>query len=308
MSGTPVPYPSDVGSIAQRIFISDQDGVVWRLDVSSTNPANWFVEPFMDGFSPTVNSGTDNTAWALQRSPVAGGALNLTTGRDGDLVVNFGTGDTSSIGITQLQNFVYSVSERPTSGKLVASPNWYDPLSLGEMITGPATVFDGVYYFATYAPGTVTTGCPSGTAYLWGMDFVTGAGTNIDTPIAVGTISTIGGVAELLNPLGGANVQKNASTLGNPAGSAIIPGVAITSTGACLAPTTGTDPVTGTQTVNLGNVAPAQYSVTALAGVASAGASATTATTGSKVQQVQYNIANGVRTSTLVDSWASIVE
>ncbi len=306
ISGTPVAYPSDIGSIAQRIFVSDQDGVVWRLDVSDTNPDNWFVEPFFDGFNATVNSGTDNDAWALQRSPVAGGALNVTTGRDGDLVLNFGTGNIDAIGITQLPNFVYSVSERPSSGKLIASVNWYMPLNAGEMITGPATVFDGTYYYATYAPGG-TTGCPAGTAFLWGMDFVTGAGTNINTPIGSG-ISTIGGVAELLNPLGGANVQKIASTLGTPPGSAIIPGVAITSTAACASTSTGTDPVTGGTTVNLGNVAPAQYSVTALAGVAASGTSPSTGTGGAKVSTMSYNIANGVRTSTLVDSWASIVE
>jgi len=48
--------------------------------------------------------------------------------------------------------------------------------------------------------------------------------------------------------------------------------------------------------------------VTALVGAAASGTSATTATGGSKVQTTSYAIANGVRTSTLVDSWASIVE
>jgi len=307
MSGTPVPYPSDVGSIAQRIFLSDEDGVIWRINVSSTNPANWYVEPFFDSFTPQLNNGVDNDAWAIQRSPLVG-APNITTGRDGDLVLNFGTGDLNSVGITQLPNFVFSVSERPTSGVLLASPNWYLPLSLGEMITGPATVFDGVYYYASYAPGTVTSGCPSGTAYLWGMDFMTGAGTDINTPIATGEISAIGGLAEMINPLGGANVQKIASTLGNPAGSAIIPGVAITSTAACASTQTAVDPVTGGTTIALSNVAPAQYSVTALVGAPTAGTSSTTATGGSKVQTTSYSIANGVRTSTLVDSWASIVE
>ena len=113
MSGTPVPYPSDVGSIAQRIFISDEDGVIWRINVSGTNPANWYVEPFFDSFTPQLNNGVDNDAWAIQRSPLVG-APDITTGRDGDLVLNFGTGDLNSVGITQLPNFVFSVSERPT--------------------------------------------------------------------------------------------------------------------------------------------------------------------------------------------------
>ncbi len=41
ISGTPMPYPSDVGAIAQRVFVGDQDGTIWRLDVSDPNPNNW---------------------------------------------------------------------------------------------------------------------------------------------------------------------------------------------------------------------------------------------------------------------------
>jgi type IV pilus assembly protein PilY1 len=309
MSGTPVPYPSDVGAIAQRIFISDQDGVIWRINVSDTNPANWYVEPFYDAFNPTQNNGLDNAAWAVERSPIVG-APNVTTGRDGNLVLNFGTGDVNSIGITQLPNFVYSVSELPSTSeeKLIASTNWSLQLTPGEMITGPSTVFDGVWYYASYAPGTVTSGCPSGTAYLWGMDFMSAAGTDVNTLNTSGSPGTNGGLAEMTNPLGGSNVQKVASTVGTPAGSAIIPGVAITSTAACASTQTTIDPATGSMAISLSNVAPAQYSVTALVGAPTPGTSSTTSTGGSKVQTTSYAIANGVRTATLVDSWASIVE
>ena len=40
------------------------------------------------------------------------------------------------------------------------------------MITGPSEVFDGTFYFATYAPAASgSNACAAGTAYLWGMDF-----------------------------------------------------------------------------------------------------------------------------------------
>jgi type IV pilus assembly protein PilY1 len=306
MSGTPVPYPADVGAIAQKVFIGDEDGVIWRLDLSNPLPTEWFVEPFIDSFNAQVykDAGQPNAGtWAADRQPISG-SPNVTIGLDGHLVLNFGTGDVNNIGTSYMQNYVYSVSEKSNatasvSGtRLIASVNWYDALPNtaggGEMLTGPATVFDGVYYFATYAPpvGGAKT-CATGLAYLWGMDFV--------NPEGSGSTPSSGGLPEMVTTTG--NVQFIQQ------GSAIIPGVAITSTAVCAATTTGIDPVSGGTSVSLANVAPAQYSITALVGASPTSASTTGGTnTGAAVKTATYNIVNGVHTSTLVDSWASIVE
>ena len=156
--------------------------------------------------------------------------------------------------------------------------------------------------------GTVASGCPSGTAYLWGMNFMTGARDGHEH--AHRDRRNLGHRRARRNdqPAGRRERPEDRVHAGNPAGSAIIPGVAITSTAACASTRTAVDPVTGGTTIALSNVAPAQYSVTALVGAPTAGTSSTTATGGSKVQTTSYAIANGVRTSTLVNSWASIVE
>lgn len=300
ISGTPVPYPSDVGAIAQRVFVGDEDGTIWRLDVSNPDTNNWFVEPLFDAYNSTVESGTP-TVTALDRAPVVL-APTVSIGRDGNVVLNFGTGDTNFIGTATNPNYVYSISELPnaTAHRLLANLNWYLPLShptsggtagQSEMVTGPSTVFDGGYYFATFRPASGGGACTSGTAYIWGMDFTNPA--NASGGAQTGSSPTVnnGGVYKMTNS--GSTVQNIAS------GSAIIPGVTITSTLACATTTTTSDPATGGPLISMSSSSPPYFQVSALQG--KPGSSG-----GAAVSQV--NIAVSVHSTTLVDSWASIVE
>jgi type IV pilus assembly protein PilY1 len=300
ISGTPVPYPSDVGAVAQRVFVGDQDGTIWRLDVSNPDPNQWFVEPFFDAYNATlqtVTGITNDDLWAVQRAPIVL-APTVSIGRDGNVVLNFGTGDTNAIGTASNLNFVYSVGEEPntTAGRLLASVNWYDQLpTAGEMVTGPSAVFDGGYYFATYAPaGSGTSGCTSGTAYLWGMDYTVAAGSTGAQPPTPPTPPSFGGMYKMLNPSNQLE-QKLAE------GGAIIPGVSITATSVCSTTTATTDPATGGPMLSVSNVSPATYQISALEGKSGA-------SQGNNTAVAQVSVATSVHTTTLVDSWASIVE
>ena len=62
MTGVPVVYPTDVGAIAQRVFIGDQDGTMWRFDLSNQNPDNWKGEFFVDSYNTNPNVVT-TTPW-----------------------------------------------------------------------------------------------------------------------------------------------------------------------------------------------------------------------------------------------------
>ena len=86
-------------------------------------------------------------------------APSLSIGRDGNVTLNFGTGDTNFIGTATNQNYAYAVEEvapqlvGSSAVRLLASLDWWLPFpTAGEMITGPASVFDGGYYFATFRP------------------------------------------------------------------------------------------------------------------------------------------------------------
>jgi type IV pilus assembly protein PilY1 len=300
ISGTPVPYPSDVGAIAQRVFVGDQDGTIWRLDVSNPNTNNWFVEPLFDAYNSTVETGTA-TATALDRAPVVL-APTVSIGRDSNVVLNFGTGDTNFIGTATNQNYLYSITELPNASahRLLSSLNWYLPLAhpasggtsgQSEMMTGPATVFDGGYYFATFRPASGGGSCTSGTAYIWGMDFTSPADASGNAQTGSSPTVNNGGVYKMTSS--GSTVQNIAS------GSAIIPGVTITSTLACATTTSTTDPATGGPLLNMSGATPPYFQVSALQGKPGVAG-------GAAVSQV--NIAVSVHSATLVDSWASIVE
>ena len=63
--------------------MGDQDGTIWRLDVSDPNPNNWFVEPFIDAYNTKVQSSTAAAALA-NRAPIVR-APSLSIGRDGNV-------------------------------------------------------------------------------------------------------------------------------------------------------------------------------------------------------------------------------
>jgi len=300
ISGTPVPYPSDVGAVAQRIFVGDEDGTIWRLDVSNPDSNQWFVEPFFDAYNTTVQSSaniTNDDSWAVQRAPIVL-SPTVSVGRDGNVVLNFGTGDTALIGTGSNLNYVYSVTELPNTStkRLLANVNWFLQLpNAGEMVTGPAAVFDGGYYFASYAPASnAATSCTPGVAYLWGMDFTLPAGSNGLSPATVPNPPSYGGVAKMVNS-SSQSVQSLAQT------SAIIPGITITASSICSTTTAGTDPVTGGPLLSMSSVSPSSYQVSALEGTPGKSQGLNTAV-------AQVNVATAVHTATLVDSWASIVE
>jgi type IV pilus assembly protein PilY1 len=293
-----------VGAIAQRVFVGDQDGTIWRLDVSNPDPNQWFVEPFIDAYNKTADT---SASAALDRQPIVG-APALSIGRDGNVVLNFGTGDANYIGTETNPNFVYSVSELPpqavgsSATRLIASVNWYNQFPVGgEMVTGPGAVFDGTYYFAAFSPSS-TSSCTAGNGYIWGMDYMIpgdsqgNADPGLTSPKNGGAYKMTPGTAS--DPA----CTTNNQTLSNcnlVPGGAIIPGVTITSSLSCSTPSAITDPATGGPVLSASNSTPPTYSISALQGK-------TGSTSNAAVSQV--NIAASVHSSTLIDSWAAIVE
>jgi type IV pilus assembly protein PilY1 len=301
MTGTPAVYPSDVGAIGQKVFVSDADGTVWRFDLSNSDPNQWFGEVFLDPFNSTAASatglGSDVNFPTLGRSPVDVTPV-IALGRDGNLVVEVATGKQDQAGsINAYPNFVYSLSEAaqtdPTTSttRLRAQVNWFKPLLSGEMVTGPMQVFDGVFYFASFAPpASGASACGGGVARLWGMDFTTLTGQS--------TPPSGGGVARLTDPAQPGTVTQFADQ-----GTAIIPGVTVQASLTCATTdAASSDPyVPGATHAATGNISPATYSLMAQIGKPGA-------TSGGPSVSTLTRALPSPRTSTIVDSWASIVE
>jgi type IV pilus assembly protein PilY1 len=233
LTGTPIVYPSDVGSVASKVFIGDEDGTIWRFDLSDKNPANWYGELFLDLYNTDVDTST--TSWQdgqpFRVDPV------LSHDTNGNLVLNVATGTGSEVAFdTSGTYYLYSINENivgsGTTAKARAYVNWFlppaapsgsttdggppqvtSPPTPGERAAGPMAVFNSTMFVSTFAAptsgSTSSTACAgtSGTARVWGMDYVAPAsGTNLDqvnTACATAPddcVRSYGGVAKLQNP------------------------------------------------------------------------------------------------------------
>ena len=183
--GTPAVYPNIVGATAQKAFVGDADGTLWRLDLSSANPANWKVTLFQD----LINTGLTPSCGTVAQCAAASQPIMtppvLSLDPSGGIVINAATGDQENIVVTTERNYVYSVQEaRPTVAGTpgIAVVKWYSSLANGQRVSGPMTVFDRTLYYATYTPAIPTQAnmcSDGGSAFLWGVDFFNAEGAGI---------------------------------------------------------------------------------------------------------------------------------
>jgi type IV pilus assembly protein PilY1 len=248
MVGTPVVYPQTTGAIAQKIFIGDADGTLWRIDVTSTNPASWKATLFADLIPSTESA---DKSQPIQVTPI----LSLEPG--GSLVINAATGDQESVIYRSGEkNYVWSILEkRPTSSAGPrAQTNWRETLNDGERVTGPMTVFDRTLYFASFAPNVpAATACENaGVARLWGLNyFVSDQGTPpAALPMWCGSLSSTGVCSS-------GSLTKSENVTGALAGY-LIPGVTLRASQAC---STVADLGDGTGT-GFSTVTPSEFQLT----------------------------------------------
>lgn len=164
--GQPQAYPGGTGTIADRLFVGDQDGRLWRVDVASADPDDWTMKVFFDAF--WKETGAD-AGEPVELPPV------LSVDQEGNVTVAFATGDQQATSApATLQNRVISVTEKldETNG-FGAHLNWAHQLEGGERVTGPMILFDSaLYYSASRPPTTTTNSCDGGASRLFGAHYV----------------------------------------------------------------------------------------------------------------------------------------
>lgn len=162
-------YSGDVGTIASRAFFTDADGVVWRLDMSSTDPESWRAAAFHDIF------------WGS--APDAGQpaypAPALSVDTQGRVIILQATGDIDLLDDPLVQNRVVSLTEKiefgAAGGANAVQPilNWEIRLALGEQTTGPLELFNSSVYFGTFRSVTdIADACGFGQSRLWGVKYI----------------------------------------------------------------------------------------------------------------------------------------
>jgi type IV pilus assembly protein PilY1 len=304
MTGTPAVYPSDVGADATKFFIADQDGTIWKFDLSDPNPSNWTGKLFLDLYNQTAD--TSSTAWN-EAEPVS---VPLVSSLDpaGEVVVHAATGSLDQFDTSGL-NFVYSITEKvQTQGSvssLRASVNWYmdsasgtTAMDPGERVAGPMTVFDGTLYYMTFDAYTAASSCSPGWAKLYGRDYIM-ANPTTGAPSA-------GGVNHLSSTLAPNGLWARADALPHDPGVSlqgkVIPGVAVQQTTACVSVGTAASDqyVPGAMHATPSSMTAGTYSLVAQVGTANP-------TNGQTVETVKLALPTPIE-PTVINSWAAVTE
>lgn len=168
MTGWPVAFPFGDLTPAERAYIGDKDGRLWRVDLRDPNPLNWQVAAIW----PTADLAA-NLGYAAGRPIVGRPSVSLRD--DGRVVVVFATGGSEVTGNDADRSHVVSLTDDAVIdafGNVTFRPvaNWVLPLRPSEIGTGSPIVADGVAYFTTVQPFQDV--CASAQGRLYGVDYV----------------------------------------------------------------------------------------------------------------------------------------
>jgi type IV pilus assembly protein PilY1 len=267
-------YPAQTGQVADHAYLGDADGQLWRLDLTSTTPANWTMTLAWDAYFDSPSGTVRDQA---QLTPV------VSTDPVGNLIVNYATGDQNLLTSQSSSNRLWSLTETPAAHAV--SQNWvvkYLP-SQGH-VTGPMALFNGTLYFSTYDPSSSGVVCANGTANVLGVNYrlpLNPPGTTPGLPIYTFTGSA-------------------------PSDGSVIMGVSATQLPSCGSTQASNDPYYGSHTqVTSANqsVYKIMWQTGAGSGLSGGGVTNETGITG-----MQNMVIPSPGQSTRIDSWATILE
>ena len=297
VTGQPVAFPAETGAVADRIFVGDLDGALWRIDVSSTEASKWTMSLFFDTYSSTLGHGATD-GHPIQTPPV------LSVDTLGQITVALSTGDQEVLStLRNMSTYVWSLTEEvDTSGvtpRFRSKANWYYRFNNGERIAGPMSLFNGSLFYSSFQPeppGSADV-CKAGTSRVWGVHYL--------IPKEAADISQ--GGAERLPEDPAASpvtlVQFIDSTSSLLSDDAVIFGVGVTQAPSCNDSTTSAgDPYFGGGThTSLTNVNPGKFQLVMHTG------SGGTAQLGAAANTLEIDLPSP-QTTARIDSWAAIVE
>lgn len=163
MQGDAVAFPAGSIAPAERIYIGDAIGRMWRIDTRAANPTDWRMQIAW----PPPNA--DARGYQTGRPTV--GRPSLAVRPDRGLAVLFATGGT---GAAPAHWVSFTDAPRLNDNRLdfEVSGNWVMPFAPTEVATDGPTVRDGVAYLTTRTDGAGPCGAARSEGRLYGVDFV----------------------------------------------------------------------------------------------------------------------------------------
>jgi Tfp pilus tip-associated adhesin PilY1 len=186
LPASPSIVDADNDGFIDTAYIGDLGGSMWRFkfctasDGSTCSTSNWSGTRLFE-----ASTGVIRPIFTMP---------TLSKDYNGNLWVNWGTGDKTDPTAANAQEKFYVVKDNDRSGTLSINDlenittgtytdsstkhGWYINLAgQGEKILAESTVFGGAAYFSTYTPPAGGDPCAQGgTAKLYGVNFTTGAG------------------------------------------------------------------------------------------------------------------------------------
>lgn len=191
MSGTPVAYNNNPGTVANRAFVGDDWSRLFRLDMSSSDPSKWRVDLMYDPCEDAVlkgkvNGGAPNCVSEREqgRNPFGPAAYRpaVALSKERNVIVTYGLGRRGDVSFDPTAQAVITLAEKvditnntdPENFTIDTDPTntvlWSWVFEDGERLTGEPIIFNGASYFTTYVENQ-SDPCEAGTSRIYGLDF-----------------------------------------------------------------------------------------------------------------------------------------
>jgi type IV pilus assembly protein PilY1 len=302
VTGVPVPYPNQTGQLADRFYVGDADGVLWRIDMSDPDISNWDVKLVWDAYATDPQAATQVVREGINITPI------LARDPIGNPILLIATGDQDNFASQPTKNHIWSIFEHPADGK--TSPNWHIELPAnGPRVTGPMALFNGALYFSSfnaYASGSTATFCGDGKAAVWGVDYLRRT-TNAPSAGDYPTLSPA--PAGLVWPAPRFPGPAGTPIWGSNAGAnSIIMGMSVGETPTCDSTGTVNDAYGSHISLSLGGAGSSAYQVMWQTGAGSGVSGNSAVQNSSNIGNLQFIQPPPPGQGTRVDSWASIID
>lgn len=195
LNGAVSVFRGDTGTVGSVAYTADADGILWRIDMSSSDPEDWDAEALHDLYHGEGYNDAEPTYF-----PPA-----LTINAAGEVVILAGTGNLDVLDDASAENRVVSITEKLTFDSngfvdaLEGRLNWEIELDPGEQMTGAIELFGGQVFFGSFQAGggTAIDACPFGGSRIFGVRF-------LDDPASPGSLvplleNALGSPAESLD-------------------------------------------------------------------------------------------------------------
>ena len=188
LTGAVSVYRGDTATVASAAYTVDADGVLWRVDLSSTEPADWEAEALHDLYYDEASDVAEPTFYPLALTSDPRGRVVILTGTGNIDVLDDATAINKVVSVTEILTFDVDGTVDTLEGRL----NWEIELDPGEQMTGPIELFGGQVFFGSFksANGSAIDACPFGGSRIFGLNYLddpTSAGTPV--PLLVDSLS-----------------------------------------------------------------------------------------------------------------------